>query len=313
MEAEWTYPSPKVISVFNVWETRDRNWKRPHYPSYEVQTRLVGSAFSLESAERLVREIAEQERISPWRHDLHSVRITERPVGQLYNPFYDCLSEYVYDKEGRLLDKRTVPKGENWKGRSPEEYRFRKGDLCEMLVDDKVILAIVRDVPPCAETASRAQLDESDDSYTVQTSRDVYDYHIDSLKIFEPSFKISPRTERKLRRAFEEEDTLWMRMRIASTTAQARLQMIMDELGWKADIRFPRWIEDTIGMEIKGVPGFPDGLRLELDQKKAHEHMDRVRYSFLRLAGQHPEGRGYRLKRITDYLKKPVEPETWKF
>ena len=87
----------------------------------------------------------------------------------------------------------------------------------------------------------------------------------------------------------------------------------MNELGWEADIRFPRWIEDSIGMEIKGVPGFPDGLRLELDQKKAHDRMDRVRISFLRLAGQHPEGRGYRLKRVTDYLKKPIEPEAWKF
>ena len=258
MEVEWTYPSPKVISVFNVWVTRDDNWRKPHYPCYRVVTNLVASAFSLECAERLVREIAEDNRNSPWRHDLHSIRIIEQPVGQLYGPYYN-LSEYVYDREGRLLDKRTTPSGETWNGRSPEEIRFHKGDLCEVVFEREAILGIVQTVPPTPEEAAR------------------------------------------------------MRLKIACTTAGAQLRGIMNELGWEADVRFPRWIEDSIGMEINGVPGFPDGLRLERDQKKAHDRMDRVRISFLRLAGQHPGGRGYRLKRVMDYLNKPIEPETWKF
>lgn len=312
MEAEWTYPSPKVISIFNVWETRDNNWRKPHYPSYDVVTKLVASAFSLECAERLVREIADEERNSQWRHDLHSIRIIEQPAGQLYNPF-GSLSEYVYDKEGFLLDKRTTPVGETWNGRNPQEIRFQKGDFCEVVFERQAILGIVQRVPPMAEEAARMRLDDSDDCYCVLTKKGEFDYHVDSLKLFKPSHKISGPTERKLRRYFDEEETLWMRVKIASTTAIAQLRAIMDELGWEAEIRFPRWIEDSIGMEIKGVPSFPDGLRLEVDQKKAHERMDRVRISFLRLAGQHPEGRGYRLKRITDYLKKPVEPETWKF
>ena len=312
MEVEWTYPSPKVISVFNVWETRDNNWRKPHYPRYDVVTKLVASAFSLECAERLVREIAEQERNSRWRRDLHSIRIIEQPAGQLFDP-YGSLSEYVYDKEGFLLDKRTTPVGETWSGRNPQEIRFQKGDLCEVVFERQAILGIVQRVPPTAEEAARMQLDDSDDCYCVLTKKGEFDYHIDSLKLFKPSHKISGPTERKLRRYFDEEETLWMRVKIASTTAVAQLHSIMDELGWEAEIRFPRWIEDSIGMEIKGVTGFPEGLRLELDQKKAHDRMDRVRISFLRLAGQHPEGRGYRLKRVTDYLKKPIEPETWKF
>ena len=312
MEVEWTYPSPKVISVFNVWVTRDDNWRKPHYPCYKVVTNLVASAFSLECAERLVREIAEDNRNSPYRHDLHSIRIIEQPVGQLYGP-YGNLSEYVYDREGRLLDKRATPPGETWNGRSLEEIRFNKGDLCEVVFEREAILGIVQRVPPMMEEASQMHLDDSDDCYTVLTRKDEYDFHVDSLKLFKPSFKISAQTERKLRRYFAEEETLWMRLKIASTTAEAQLRGIMNELGWEVDIRFPRWIEDSIGMEIKGVPGFPDGLRLELDQKKAHDRMDRVRISFLRLAGQHPEGRGYRLKRVTDYLKKPIEPEAWKF
>lgn len=312
MEVEWTYPSPKVISVFNVWETRDRNWRKPHYPRYDVDTNLVASAFSLECAERLVREIAEQERENRWSHNLHSIRIIEQPAGQLFDP-YGCLSEYVYDKEGFLLDKRTTAAGEKWSGRPREEIRFNKGDLCEVVLGNKAILGIVQTIPPTADEAVRMNLDDSDDSYTVLTQKGEFDYHVDSLKLFKPYHKISAPTERKLRRYFDEEETLWMRLKIASTTAIAQLRAIMDELGWEAEIRFPRWIEDSIGMEIKGVPSFPDGLRLEVDQKKAHDRMDRVRISFLRLAGQHPEGRGYRLKRITDYLKKPVEPETWKF
>ena len=35
---------------------------------------------------------------------------------------------------------------------------------------------------------------------------------------------------------------------------------------------------------------------MEVDQKKAWYHMDRVRTAFLRLAGKPAEGRGYRLK-----------------
>ena len=313
MDVDWAPPTPKVISVFNVLVTRDRNWRKPHYPAYEIDTDLVGSAFSLECAERLVREVVEKERTGGWPQDLHSIRIVERQVGELYNPYYGALSEYVYDKEGRLLDKRTSPKGENWKGRAPGEYRFQKGDLCEILLRDKVVLGIVRNVPPSVENASKMGFDETDDSYTVQISRNEYSCHIDALKIFKPSFKIAAQTERKLRRICEEKDTLWMRNRIANTTAEAHLRMILEEMGWEADITLPSREGDSFGLIIKGVPGFPAVLRLETDQKKAQNHMGRVRFSFLRLAGEQPPGRGYRLKRVVDYMKKPIKPETWKF
>lgn len=286
MGNDWTPPTPKVISVFLVWETRDNNWKKPHYPSYEVNTSLVGCAYSFEQAERLVREVVERDRKERYRRDLHSVRITQQPVG---HPFYqfENLSEYVYDRKGCLIDMRTS---------------FKRGDFCEILAGDKVILGIVQDIPV-----------DSDDCYTVLTGTDVNDYQIESTKIFPPSFKISDKTREKLQRAYDEDKTLWMRLRIANTSAMSQISSIIDELGWKSQIRAPRWIEDDIELEISGVPSFPDGLRLQIDQKKAHLHMDRIRITFQRLAGLHPDGRGYRLKRMMDsvFHKKPVEPARW--
>ena len=309
---DWTPPSPRVVSVFNVWETTDLNWRRPHYPCYYVSTVLVGSAFSLEDAERLVREVAEDNASDRWTpSQLHSIRVTEDAVGKLNGP-WDHLSEYVYDRTGRLLDRRTVPNGERWCGRAPGEYRFRRGDLCEVINGDRVLLGIIKDVPPDTEMASRLQLDGSDDCYTIVTGPGVTDWHADSLTVFPPSFPVRAGTLGKLRRAFDEDATLPMRLRIADTTAMAQLRALTDELGWSASIRPPRWEGDTFEMEMEGVPGFPQLLHLFLDRRKAHGHMDRIRITFLRLAGHHPAGTGYRLRPAADPTAGPgSEPAAW--
>ena len=97
MENE-THHTTRVISVFDVWATYDRNWRKPHYPSYDVKTLKVGSAFSLDSAERIVSETVGIDKADCLGSSLHSLRIIELPVGK-YALDWQSLSEYVYDRD----------------------------------------------------------------------------------------------------------------------------------------------------------------------------------------------------------------------
>ena len=308
MEQE-SHHTTSVVSVFDVWATYDCNWRRPHYPSYEVNTRKVGSAFSLEGAERIVRETVRaeaHERRSPfYRRGLLSLHVREMRVGH-YVQEWQTESEYIYDSRGTRLDSRTIPYDgdQPFEGRSAAELRFRAGDLCEVLDGDRVYLGFVVETPPSREWAQQSNagmfhLEAGDDSYVVLTSGDYRDHdHVDSMRIFPARFKIAPRTMARLRRAYNDYVTQPVRLGIADTTAAARLRGTAEELGWDLDLEMPRWPDDTFKLQLRGVPGHPDGLDLQIAQKKAHDHMDRVRISFLRLAGKPAHGVGYRLKRM---------------
>ena len=304
-----SHHATSVVSVFDVWATYDCNWRRPHYPSYEVNTRKVGSAFSLEGAERIVRETVRaeaHERRSPfYRRGLLSLHVREMRVGH-YVQEWQTESEYIYDSRGTRLDSRTIPYDgdQPFEGRSAAELRFRAGDLCEVLDGDRVYLGFVVETPPSREWAQQSNagmfhLEAGDDSYVVLTSGDYRDHdHVDSMRIFPPRFTIAPRTRARLRRAYNDYVTLPARLRIADTTAAAVLRETAAELGWELDLETPRWPDDSFKLRLRGVPGHPDGLDLQVAQKKAHDHMDRVRVSLLRLAGRPAQGTGYRLKRM---------------
>ena len=92
MENE-THHTTRTISVFDVWATYDQNWRKPHYPSYDVRTLKVGSAFGLEGAGRIVQETVRIDREDPCGPSLHSLRIIEVPVGK-YATDWQSLSEY---------------------------------------------------------------------------------------------------------------------------------------------------------------------------------------------------------------------------
>ena len=302
MENE-THHTTRVISVFDVWATYDRNWRKPHYPSYDVNTLKVGSAFSLDSAERIVSETVGIDKADCLGSSLHSLRIIELPVGK-YALDWQSLSEYVYDRDGRLLDCRPTPYDGMFSGRTSDQLRFREGDLCEVLDGERVYLGFVVEVPPSVEEASRINanpfhLDGNDDSYIVLPDPHYISHdHVDSLRIFRPIHKVSAQTEKRLRNAYETFRAFPAKMQAADSAASAQLRATIEELGWAADIEAPRWEDDTFKLVLHGVPGFPTGLDLQILQKKAWEHMDRILISFRRLAGKPVEGLGYRLKRI---------------
>jgi hypothetical protein len=293
----------RVATVFDVWATYDQNWRKPHYPSYPVRTMKVGSALALEGAERIVRETVRLDKEDELGPGLHSLRITEIPVGE-YAPDWHSFSEYLYDRGGLLLDSRTTPYNGVFPGRSADQLRFKQGDLCEVLDGDRVYLGFVVEVPPSEEDAARINhdwihLDATDDSYVVLPDPHYINHdHVDSLRIFKPMHRIAAQTLKRLQKAYAEYRAFPARMEAADSAATARLREAIEGLGWSAEIEAPRWEDDTFKLMLKGVPGFPEGLDLQIRQKKAWDHMDRILLSFRRLAGKPAEGPGYRLKKI---------------
>lgn len=304
-----SHHTTSVVSVFDVWATYDCNWRKPHYPSFEVTSRKVGSAFSLEGAERIVREAvraeAHERRSRFYRQRLLSMHVKEMRIGH-YVQEWQTESEYIYDDRGIRLDGRTIPYDgdQPFEGRSGSDLRFKAGDLCEVLDGDRIYLGFVVETPPSREWAQRSNagafhLEAGDDSYVVLTSSDYRDHdHVDSMRIFPPRFTIAPRTLARLRKAYNDYVTQPVRLRIADTTAAATLRGTAEEIGWDLDLEMPRWPDDTFKLMIRGVPEHPDGLDLQIAQRKAHLRMDRIRTSLLRLAGMPAPGRGYSLKRL---------------
>lgn len=309
MEGEWTPPTPRVISVFNVWVCWDDNFGRPHYPSYRVHSRLAGSAFSLEGAERIVRDcLAEHAGDSaPILNKIHHFRVMEMPVG-VPSSWYDARSERVYDSRGRLVDCRNAPWMSAFAGRDSAALRFRPGDLCEMVdgaCPESAVLGIVVGTPPSPqEVAATPALQRPEtherDAYTILTCDMATPFTTNALNVFRPSAKVSAATERRLRKAYEDYRTLPARNRIADTAAAARLEAAVSSLGWRGKVVPPS--EKGFGLfelELEGVPGFPDGLRLQARRELASGHTDRVIATLLRLAGRRPAVKGYSLKKFT--------------
>ena len=302
MEIE-SHHMTRVATVFDVRASYDQNWRKPHYPSYPVRTIKVGSALSLVNAEIIIQETVRLDKEDVLGPSLHSMRITEIPVGE-YAPDWRSLSEYLYDRDGHLLDSRTTPYNGVFPGRSADQLRFKQGDLCEVLDGDRVYLGFVVEVPPSVEEATRINhdwihLDATDDSYVVLTDPHYINHdHVDSLRIFKPMHRIAAQTLKRLQEAYEEYRSFPARMEAADSAASARLREAIESLGWSADIEAPRWEDDTFKLMLKGVPGFPEGLDLQIRQKKAWNHMGRILISFRRLAGEPAEGLGYQLNRI---------------
>ena len=157
--------------------------------------------------------------------------ISEIPLGLLH---YDreCLSERMYDGEGKLIDRSyccsrfsiyypgvcDLPAyarhpDETFRGRSAEQIRFKKGDIVEVYRGDEVKLAIVVGTPLTTEWIwernqaakdkrglDKLPYDETDDSYTVIDGPG-YEYHdhVPSLYVFAPHYHVPLYLQRRFK------------------------------------------------------------------------------------------------------------------
>ena len=193
------------MSVFQLIRV---NYKHPRrYPRFGVYTMQILVASTLQKAEEFLQSYVQDKRT---QEDTYVYFIRELPVDM---PAFDgeCLSERVYSPTGELIDHRDFSTGHYapgvFRGRSPEEIRFKKGDIVEILWDGEVHLAFVATVPPSREDAARVNVpgvrdvEVFDDNYMVFTGPE-YCFHedIDALRVFAPRFKVPEATRRKIER-----------------------------------------------------------------------------------------------------------------
>jgi len=289
-------------TVFDVTVVLDHNWKRPHYPSYKIKTEHVGLSSSFDGAKKLISDFLGLE----CYDNIHHFNIREIPLD--YISYTDeCLSEWLYDRKGKLLDKRLFSNMRNepgmFTGRTQDEIRFKVGDIVEVQRGNEIYLGFVVALPPSVERAAKVNattffnMDDTDDAYTILTEEDYrFHDHVSSLMVFQPAFKIHPFVEKRLRTAYQNYLTLEMRERIAMTTALERIRQTVTDLGMDCDIE-PYYL-DYILVTHRDHPEKGKTTVIRIAAEKAFNHIDRVLLTLQRYAGRPLPGgrRGYSLR-----------------
>lgn len=189
--------------------------------------------------------------LSPTLHDAEAVMmrlfrdvpnaycavITELPFGDDIRS--DYISVRVYDNTGGFIDSSkcssyfTEERDDyrHFRGRSPEEIRFEKGDIVEVFCGSSVCLAVIVGLPLsvecCYSLATRMcgnkrdremtqqqwedfcfnrgyPLDDTDDCYTVVDGPGyIHHEHIPSYCVFKPHFPLPKHIEEKLHRDYQ--------------------------------------------------------------------------------------------------------------
>lgn len=124
--------------------------KRSHYPKFDVMHYRVGISHTLLEAEVLIRKAIERAKL--YNDEIYCYHIKEFPVGELLSVAWDDYGESwrLYDSNGRFLDKTYCSALERnhrteygrYRGRPVESFRFKAGDIVEVLDGDEVRLAV---------------------------------------------------------------------------------------------------------------------------------------------------------------------------
>ncbi len=296
-------------SVFELWVIIDSNpFGKPHYPQYDVEWGKLASASTLEKAQEAMKEHikinTEMWPKSLRDHSRHHYSIKQAPLDGL--SYMQCLSERIYDSDGNWIDERTFStRSEDrdvFHGRSPEQIRFKEGDIVEAMEYGGVKLGFVVGLPTSVERAEKINnkiapfsLDASDDTYTVLFDSSYNSHsHVDALCVFKPKYRIHPGIERRLRKAYNDFRTFPARQEIANATAEVRLKDILEELGIEGKIVFPKYEADDFIL-ILPLDGVSRALLIK--DKKVYDHIDRVRITLFRLVGKPVTGRGYSIRK----------------
>ena len=151
-------PRRDVDTIFQVIEYDVRDLpgrRRRHYPKFDVRHFCVGFGRTVEEAEAIMlKAIAEK---GEYDDEIYCFHIKEFPIGEYMSFNWEGygVSWRLYDSTGRFLDRtycsdleldHRTPYGQ-YRGRPEESFRFKAGDIVEVLDGDEVRLAVATGVP----------------------------------------------------------------------------------------------------------------------------------------------------------------------
>lgn len=151
-------PRRDIETIFEVIEYDVRDLpgrRRRHYPKFDVRHFCVGFGRTVEEAEAIMlKAIAEK---GEYDDEIYCFHIKEYPIGEYMSFNWEGygVSWRLYDSTGRFLDRtycsdleldHRTPYGQ-YRGRPEESFRFKGGDIVEVLDGDEVRLAVATGVP----------------------------------------------------------------------------------------------------------------------------------------------------------------------
>lgn len=151
-------PRRDIETIFEVIEYDVRDLpgrRRRHYPKFDVRHFCVGFGRTVEEAEAIMlKAIAEK---GEYDDEIYCFHIKEFPIGEYMSFNWEGygISWRLYDSTGRFLDRtycsdleldHRTPYGQ-YRGRPEESFRFKGGDIVEVLDGDEVRLAVATGVP----------------------------------------------------------------------------------------------------------------------------------------------------------------------
>lgn len=151
-------PRRDMDTIFQVIEYDVRDLpgrRRRHYPKFDVRHFCVGFGRTVEEAEAIMlKAIAEK---GEYDDEIYCFHIKEFPIGEYMSFNWEGygVSWRLYDSTGRFLDRtycsdleldHRTPYGQ-YCGRPEESFRFKGGDIVEVLDGDEVRLAVATGAP----------------------------------------------------------------------------------------------------------------------------------------------------------------------
>ena len=151
-------PRRDMDTIFQVIEYDVRDLpgrRRRHYPKFDVRHFCVGFGRTVEEAEAIMlKAIAEK---GEYDDEIYCFHIKEFPIGEYMSFNWEGygVSWRLYDSTGRFLDRtycsdleldHRTPYGQ-YRGRPEESFRFKGGDIVEVLDGDEVRLAVATGSP----------------------------------------------------------------------------------------------------------------------------------------------------------------------
>ena len=151
-------PRRDIETIFEVIEYDVRDLpgrRRRHYPKFDVRHFCVGFGRTVEEAEAIMlKAIAEK---GEYDDEIYCFHIKEYPIGEYMSFNWEGygVSWRLYDAAGRFLDRtycsdleldHRTPYGQ-YRGRPEESFRFKRGDIVEVLDGDEVRLAVATGAP----------------------------------------------------------------------------------------------------------------------------------------------------------------------